>query len=120
MSSVVDISSCGSNYRLFKETFGYSSYFSILPSYQNFGSFRTRNHKLLIEIGRWNGVPFNERVFHLCQKDIGDECHYILSCEYFQRERLNYIKPYYRRHPNTLRFKQLMNSTNSIKLKKSC
>ena len=58
-SSVVDISSYGN--RLLKETFGYSSYFSILPSYysKSLISFRTRNHKLLIEIGRWNGVPFN-------------------------------------------------------------
>ena len=56
-------------------------------------SFRKRNHKLPIEIGRWNGVPFNERVCHLCQKDLRDEFHYILLCEYFQRERLNYIKP---------------------------
>ena len=31
--SVVDTSSCGSNYTLFKETFGYSSYFSMLPRY---------------------------------------------------------------------------------------
>ena len=62
----------------------------------------------------------NVYTIFLCQKDIGDEFHYILSCEYFQRERPNYIKPYYRRHPNTLKFKQLMNSTNSIELKKLC
>ena len=71
-SSVVDISSYGSNYRLYKETFGFSSYFSILPSYysKSLVSFRTGNHKLLIEIGRWNDVPFYERVCHLCQKDL--------------------------------------------------
>ena len=71
-SSVVEISSYGSNYRLYKETFGFSSYFSILPSYysKRLVSFRTRNHKLPIEIGRWNGVPFYEKVCLLCQKDL--------------------------------------------------
>ena len=53
-SSLVDSSSSGSNYKLFKETFGYSRYFSILSSYysKTFASFRSRNHKLPIEIGR--------------------------------------------------------------------
>ena len=32
-SSLVDSSSSGNNYKLFKETFGYSRYFSILPTY---------------------------------------------------------------------------------------
>ena len=53
-SSLVDSSSSGNNYKLFKETFDYSRYFSILPTYysKTFASFRTRNHKLPIEIGR--------------------------------------------------------------------
>ena len=88
--SLVDSSSSGNNYKLFKETFGYSRYFSILPTYYSkfFPSFRTRNHKLLIEIGRWNSVPLSERLCHLCRKDLGDEFHYILSCEHFYKKEL--------------------------------
>ena len=71
-------------------------------------SFRTRNHKLPIENGRWNNVPLRGMVCHLCEKDLGDEFHYILSCEYF---------PYYRTHPFILKLKQLMNSTNFMELK---
>ena len=78
--------------------------------------FRTRNHRFPIELGRWSSIAINERIYHFCHKDIGDEFHYILTCKYFQEERHNYIKPYYQRHP----IKQLMNSTNITELKKLC
>ena len=121
-SSIVDTSTCGTNYRLFKDEFGFSEYLYILPKYFSkiLLLFRTRNHRLPIELGRWSGIAINERICHFCHKDIGDEFHYILKCEYFQEERHNYIKPYYRRHPNVMKFKQLMNSTNIIELKKLC
>ena len=81
-------------------------------------SFRTRNHKLPVEIGRWKKIDFDRRLCMLCKTDVGDEFHYILNCKYFRSFRKLYIKPYYHKHPNTLKFSQLMNSKNKVELKK--
>ena len=88
-SSIVYSSSCGTNYRLFKDEFGYSEYLSILPKYYSkiLLRFRTRNHKLPIEVGRWPGISINDRICHLCHNDIGEELHYILTCEHHRIEK---------------------------------
>ena len=44
---------------------------------------------------------------------------YILNCKYFRSFRKLYIRPYYYKHPNTLKFSQLMNSNNKVELKKN-
>ena len=84
-SSLVDSSSSGINFKLFKDSFECSRYFSLLPNYYSkiLIAFRTRNHRLPIETGRWKSTPVHERVCHLCHSDIGDDFHYILSCEHF-------------------------------------
>ena len=63
-STTVDSSYCGTNYRLVKDEFGYSKYLSILPKYYSkiFLRFRTRYHKLPIEVGRWSGISINDRI----------------------------------------------------------
>ena len=44
--------------------------------------FRTANHKLPIELGRWNNIEYDERKCDLCdQRSIGDEFHYLLECD---------------------------------------
>ena len=101
-SNLVDSSSSGTNYRIFKESFETSKYIKILPNYftKILMNFKTRNHKLPIEIGGWKNIPHSERTCSLCNNDIGDEYHYILSCKHF-------IKQYYTNYPNTLKLKQL-------------
>jgi hypothetical protein len=43
--------------------------------------FRTCNHRLPIEIGRWQNVDRSDRICPICQtEEIGDEFHYILQC----------------------------------------
>ena len=54
--------------------------------------FRTANHKLPIETGRWDGTLLEHRNCNLCQKDeIGSERHYLLTCDYFSNLRLKYL-----------------------------
>ena len=50
----------------------------------------------------------------------GDEYHYILICEHFRHERINNVKQFYYRHPNVIKFTQLMNTENKIELQKLC
>ena len=61
--SLVEMSSSGKNYKLFKEEFEQSKYFRYLPSRycKTLTRVRTRNTKLPVEIGRWNGTPLGER-----------------------------------------------------------
>ena len=71
--------------------------------------FKTRNHRLPVEIGRWHSVSAHERVCPYCV-DIGDEYHYLLICPTFTNERKMYIKRYYYTRPNTLKLSELFNS----------
>ena len=82
--------------------------------------YRTRNHCLQVELGRWRSVPSGERRCSFCDRDIGDEYHMFLTCPRFQNERRKYIKRYYYSHPNTVKFEQLLNCTNKITLINLC
>jgi hypothetical protein len=69
-------------YRIFKIDFGYEIYLEKLPEKLRtiFLKFRTTNHRLPVETGRWIDVPYNERFCTLCNKSkIADEFHYILE-----------------------------------------
>ena len=51
--------------------------------------FRTSNHNLPVETGRWKNVPFVNRICKLCNNDVGDEFHYLFKCPSFVNERKN-------------------------------
>ena len=81
--------------------------------------FRTGNHRLPIETGRWENLPLNERKCHLCPKnDIGDEYHNLFCCCYFESERKRLLKPKFYRNHNLLKFRNLLNSNNVSTLKR--
>ena len=123
-TGTVNQASSGTIYRLFKDTssLACSKYISLMSNRlcKILMRFRTRNHILPIEIGKWNGTSLHERICPMCLADIGDEYHYILICEHFRHERINYVKQYYYRHPNVIKFTQLMNTENKLELQKLC
>ena len=83
--------------------------------------FRTGNHRLPVETGRWANISLAERKCTLCDQDIGDEYHYLFICPYFANDRKEYLKSYYYKRPNILKFNELMSSRNRqtlIKLSK--
>jgi hypothetical protein len=68
--------------------------------------FRTANHKLPIEIGRWNNTNRYNRMCTHCNKNkLGDEFHYILDCPFFEQDRNIYIPKYYYSRTNVLKYK---------------
>jgi hypothetical protein len=115
-------SSSSITYKIIKHNFGINKYFTILPNYQCriLTTFRTRNHRLPIEVGRWHNIPINERTCFLCYSNIGDEYHYILECKHFEDLRKKHIKRYYYNHPNILKFNLLLNSDNKSELLNLC
>jgi hypothetical protein len=79
------------SYRLFKSEFRFEKYLDVLNDKNRFTfcRFRTSNHRLPIEVGRWANV---ERHNRLCQsREIGDDFHYVLQCLNFASERKNII-----------------------------
>lgn len=111
--SSLNNSSKGKNYNIFKDNIEIESYFRVLPKnlYLNMVRFRTANHKMPIETGRWNNVDVDDRKCNLCDKNIiGDEFHYLLECPFFKRERQIYIHNRYYNRPNILKYKDLLSS----------
>ncbi|MCW4343918.1 MAG: reverse transcriptase family protein [Candidatus Thiodiazotropha endolucinida] len=108
-------SSKGRNYSLFKVNTEIENYLLSMTkrTYIPLLKFRTANHKLPIEKGRWDNVPYAERKCNLCHKsDLGDEFHYLLVCPFFYNERKMFLKKYYYTRPNILKLKALLQSTN--------
>ena len=109
------MSSKGKNYNVYKDSIQLEPYILALPYklYINMIRFRTGNHKLPIEIGRWNNVDIDDRKCNLCTSNsIGDEFHYLLQCPYFKQDRLRLIPACYWERPNILKYRNLLCSNN--------
>lgn len=74
--------------------------------------FRTCNHKLPIEVGRWHKVERNERKCLFCKNNIGDEFHFLFECSKFHDKRQIYIPKQFFKNPNTLKIHFLFKSKN--------
>jgi len=107
------------NYRLFKDKLEFEKYFDIRFT---FCDFRTVNHKLPIEHGRWNNIQRENWVCNLCNsQNLGDEFHYIYwNVVFLSDMRNNCINNKFFRNANILKFWELMNQTKLSKLKKLC
>ena len=105
-------------YKVVKSHFGQTNSLTQLPTRlsKQLVAFRTRNHRLPIEVGRWRGVPANERICPYC-KELGDEFHYILICQKFANYRKKYIKDVYYLRPNIIKLRNLFNTENCTEIK---
>ena len=101
------------NYRIFKEEFGREQYLTLLePNLRRtLTKFRSGFHNLPITNRRYDEID-DRNVCPLCQSDVGDEFHYLLVCPSFEYHRNSFLPPYYNRHPNVLKFKELLTSNN--------
>ena len=68
-------SSPGQIYSVFKKDFCIENYLPRLSEHSRIWmtKFRASNLHLPIETGRWNNIPREERICHLCKETIGDE-----------------------------------------------
>ena len=119
--STLDNTSKCLNYRIYKQEFAIENYFHILsPDLANIlCKFRSVNHKLPIEKGRYQNIERNLRTCNLCSVNVlGDEFHYIFQCSHFNTIRKKFIDAYYLNNPNTVKYCQLMNSNDKSTLLK--
>ena len=85
--------------------------------YSKIIKYRTGNHQLPVETRRWDAVPLNERKCKICTTDdIGDEYHYLFTCDFFKSDRKLYLKPYFYVKPNRRKYRELFISTNEATL----
>ena len=108
-NSSVHNSPKASNYRIFQSEFKFEEYFNILDEQNSLllCKFRTTNHKLHIEKGRWNNIPRENHYYELCQKNqIGDEYHYIFECTNLSEKRDSLLPKHLIERRNIIKFKK--------------
>jgi hypothetical protein len=103
------------SYRAFKNTLAFENYLIKFPKdiAVSMVKFRTSNHKLAVETGRYNDVERHNRHCNLCNEaQLGDEYHVLLECKNptILAMRQKYIPLYYRTRPNMLKFTYLLES----------
>ena len=101
----------GKTYFSLKKTLALEKYFLTLPKSLslNMVRFRTYNHKLPIETGRWYNIELDERLCPLCPANtLGDEYHYLLECSYFKTQKAKYIDKRFYKRPNMLLYRSLL------------
>ena len=110
-------------YRIFKTKFGLETYLERLPAKLRniFFKFRTTNHRLPVETGRWFNVPYDERLCARCNEGkIADEYHYFLECNALATLGKYYLYRIYCSRPNIMKFNEIMSTSNVKILKKLC
>ena len=60
---------------------------------KNVTKFRLSNHKLLIEVGRHQGLEANERFCPFCTHSVEDEMHFIFECSIYKDQRNRFLVP---------------------------
>ena len=111
------------SYRLFKSDFRFEKYLDVLNDKNRFTfcRFRTSNHRLPIEVGRWTNVERQNRLCQLCQsREIGDEFHYVLQCPNFVTDRKKSNCKILFNRPNTLKLSSLFNKKKPETIRKLC
>ena len=114
-----NVSSKGKQYLLFKDNLNFEKYLINVSKfyYSKIIKYKTGNHRLPVETGRWDDIPLNERKCKICTiDDIGDEYHYLFTCDYFTSDRKLYLKPYFYVKPNIRKYRELFTSTNEATL----
>jgi hypothetical protein len=121
--STLQISPKALRYRLFKSDFRFEKYFEVLNDKNRFTfcRFRTSNHRLPIEVGRWTKVERHNRLCHLYQShEVGDEFHYVLQRPNFVTESKNLIPKYFFNRPNASKLSSLFNKKKPETIRKLC
>ena len=84
-------------YSLFKKEAGFETYLTEIKNVSirtSATKFRLSNHKLMIEVGRHQGIEDrNKRVCPFCPDLVEDESHFLLYCPVYRYQRQVFIDP---------------------------
>jgi hypothetical protein len=85
---MIENSSKGDNYKLFKHDLKFEDYLDVLDDKETFlpVKFRTSNHRLPIEVGRWRNIKRENLICNLCNgRNLGDQIYDIPQTFKIQR-----------------------------------
>ena len=103
-------------------TFKYQKYLdnlNIVKYRKSLSRLRLSSHRLEVEVGRWakpNKIPYEDRKCQVCNV-LEEEFHVLLECPLYTDLRKVYIHRYYWRHPNMIKFIELISSEHGKTLK---
>ena len=70
--------------------------------------------------GRYEYIPFEDRICSLCTSSIEDGCHFLLQCNVYSSVRKDFIPQYYYVHPTYEKFKMLLSRRSNNVLINIC
>ena len=74
--------------------------------------FRLSSHSLMIEIGRYNGTPREDRLCTFCNMRKNGRISFLLVCPYYTELRRRYFKNYFCSWLTLTKFDHLMSATS--------
>jgi len=118
--STLQQSNKGKIYSSFKTMVDFEPYLKQLDRHDsiNLFKYRTANHFLPVETGRYDGTPFQDRTCPLCDTgDVGSEKHFLITCTFFSEERKHFLHPETPSLPHYMTIKYLLSDapTNLLK-----
>ena len=88
LASIINPNGKLRTYGLIKESINIENHLIMVPNIKQrtcLTRFRLSNHKLLVEVGRHQGLLLNERICRFCpSNDIEDEIHFLINCNTYQ------------------------------------
>ena len=99
-------------YKSIKNSHSFEPYLDILPKAKRISltRFRLNNHKLPVECGSWNNVPFELRTCPTCPLHIGDQFHYLFDCPSTSTDRKIYLHRFFTNKPSVHKMNTLFQS----------
>lgn len=119
--SELSTSNKGRIYLSFKDSPHLETYFKCLKKNEilNLFKYRTANHSLPVETGRYESIPYEDRLCSLCTlNQIGNEEHYLLVCPFFNAERRYFISSHTSQVVNNKSLKDILTNDNLEHLKR--
>ena len=98
-------------YSLFKKRKGFEPYLSEIKNVSlrtKTTKLRLSNHKLMIEIGRHQGINKDNRFCPFCPEQVEDEHHFLFICPTYKDQRDVCFAPMLRRYPNFFNFHEIV------------
>ncbi|XP_067652544.1 uncharacterized protein [Haliotis asinina] len=111
-NATTNASSKGKYYILYKEVHNLNpNLLELLPNLRIwYTRFRTANHRLPIETGRWTSIAVSDRKCTLCNDAVGEEYHFLLICSGLATLRNKYLPRYFCNNPSLDKFISIMKS----------